>query len=568
MAPAGTSDRTDSRVPQDVAEFTAHSLEEYQRICESLKNRDDGKQVFFRGQVHGYEPQSSEERPPENDEDRIRRDLLRHLWETTAFATLVGPDRGSVSRGAVMGVLQHYGFRSWFIDITDDEMIGLWFARHKYTASTGLAPRAPAEVGDASPQHEHVHIDLSELLMLDMVHHEPVKADDSGRVEPGFVFVFAVDSDSPHLLDLRSDVPASALRVHRQSGSGLLPDNGSYAPFLLARIEVTFPAPTELYSGSTLLSTANLFPGPNEDEFYRLLLRTPRFPDDESKPTTLGQSADDAAASAATHRRFADPLGIPLYESAGIVEHIPLLWDRAVNNCTTECLTCIGITEATVDMPFTAPGGARGSRFTLEEILEEKRTDLLGEADAGQAGEGRADADGAPRPSEEHPVFGSVPADPIDSQGERCLTTPFANWPAESRLFLRTMVMGNLPEFVNSKIPFPLLRGFIVEEHAKHIEVWSVSELADGALCSWPALAEPGLCYPWPLEPRALAAKLGKVAGDELDASLIGILMGDYFNAIERGEAALFRTGSHQFGFYWVHSDGVAPIGIPWTPTT
>ncbi|MFJ6837624.1 hypothetical protein [Streptomyces sp. NPDC091209] len=549
-------------------EFTAHSLEEYQRICKSLKNRDDGKQVFFRGQVHGYEPQSSEERPPVDDEDRIRRDLLRHAWETTAYATLVGSGRGSVSPAAVMGVLQHYGFRSWFIDVTDDEMVGLWFARHKYTASTGCAPRPLAEVDDASPEHEHVHIDLSELLMLDIVRHEPVKDDDDGRVEPGFVFVFAVDSDSPHLLDLRSNVPTSALRVHRQSGSGLLPDDGSYVPFLLARIAVTFPAPAELYSGSTLLSTTELFPGPDEDEFYKLLLRTPRFPVDEGKPMVPDQSPDDASTPTPTHRRFADPLGIPLYESAGMVGHIPLLWDRAVNNCTGECLTCLGMTEATVDMPFTAPGGAQGSRFRPEEVLDETRTESPGEAHAGQAIEGRAGASGAPQPSEEHPLLASVPAEPVDSQGERCLTTPFANWPAESRLFLRTMVMGNLPEFVSSENPFPLLRGFIVQEHAKHIEVWSVSELTDGALCSWPPLAEPGLRYPWPLEPQAFAAKLGEVVGDELDAALIGMLMGGYFNAIERGEAALFQTGPHQFGFYWVHSDGVAPIGNPWTPAT
>ncbi|POG46000.1 hypothetical protein BV881_18335 [Streptomyces sp. ZL-24] len=549
-------------------EFAARSLEEYQRICEALKNRDDGKQVFFRGQVHGYEPQSSEERPPVDDEERIRRDLLRHAWEATAFATLVGSSGGPVSPAAVMGVLQHYGFRSWFIDVTDDEMVGLWFARHKYTASNGCAPRPLAKVDDASPEHERACIDLSELLMLDMVHHEPVKVDDDGKAEPGFVFVFAVDSDSPHLLDLRSNVPASALRVHRQSGSGLLPDNGSYAPFLLARIEVTFPAPAELYSRSTLLNTAELFPGPDEDEFYKLLLRTPRFPVDEWKSTVPGQSPDAPSASTPAHQRFVDPLGIPLYESAGMVEHIPLLWDRAMNNCTRECLTCLGMTEATVDMPFTAPGGARGSRVTPREILDETRTESPGEAHAGQASGGGAYVGAAPQPGEGHPLFASVPAEPIDSQGERCLITPFANWPAESRLFLRTMVMGNLPEFMNSENPYPLLRGFIVQEHANHIEVWSVSELADGALSSWPPLAEPGLCYPWPLEPQAFADKLGEVVGDELDTALIGMLIGDYFNAIECGEAALFQTGAHQFGFYWVHPDGVAPIGSPWTPTT
>lgn len=560
MAPASTSDGTDSPLPRDVVDFTAHSLEEYQRICESLKDRDDGKQIFFRGQVHDYEPQSSEERPPVDDEERIRRDLLRHAWETTALATLVGLSRGPISPAAVMGVLQHYGFRSWFIDITDDEMVGLWFARHKYTTLNAFAPRPPAEVDDASPEHEHACIDMSELLMLDMVRHEPVKADDDdGKAETGFVFVFAVDSDSPHLLDLRSNVPASALRVHRQSGSGLLPDNGSYARFLLARIAVTFPAPAELYSGSALLSTAELFPGPDEDEFYKLLLRTPRFPVDESKPTVPDQSPGDPSGSTPAHRSAVDPLGIPLYESAGMMEHIPLLWNRVVNNCTRECLTCLGITEATVDMPYTAPGGAQGSRFTPEEILGETRTELPD----GQAGDGAA-----PQPGEEQPLFASAPLEPIGSQGERCLTTPFANWPAESRLFLRTMVMGNLPEFVSAENPFPLLRGFVVQEHTQHIEVWSVSEWAGGALCSWPPLAEPGTRYPWPLEPQAFAVKLDKVVGDELDAALIGMLLGGYFNAIERGEAALFQTGRHQFGFYWVRPDGVAPIGSLWTPST
>ncbi|MGW8685400.1 hypothetical protein ACWGNN_31040 [Streptomyces sp. NPDC055817] len=546
-------------------EFTARSLEEYQLLCESLKNRGDGKQVFFRGQVHGYEPQSSEERPPVDDDDRIRRDLLRQAWEMTAVAALAGSGGGSMSPAGVMGVLQHYGFRSWFIDVTDDEMVGLWFARHKYTASAGVAPRPSAGVDEVSPEHGHVHVDLSELLTLDMVRYEPVQADDDGKASPGLVFVFAVNSDSPHLLDLRSHVPESASRVHRQSGSGLLPDNGSYAPFLLARIAVTFPAPAELYSGSTLLNTVELFPGPDEDEFYKFLLRTPRFPVDESKSAVAGQSPDDTSASATTHRYFADPLGIPLYESAGIVKCIPLLWGRAVNDYTTECLTCAGITEATVDMPFTTPGGPQGSRFTPEKILSETWTEAPGELRGGQDSGGRAGTGGA---SEEGHLCASAHAESIGSKDERRLTTPFANWPAESRLFLRVPVMGHLPEFLSSESPFPLLRGFIAQGHPEHIEVWSVSELSDGALSSWPPLTDPGLCYSWPLDPQSFAAKLGTAVGDEVDVALFGTVMGAYFNTLERGEAALFRTGHHQFGFYWVHPGGVAPIGSLWTPTT
>ncbi|MFB6839892.1 hypothetical protein [Streptomyces sp. NPDC056361] len=563
-----------SRASGDVLEFTAHSLEEYHLICRSLRNRDDGKQVFFRGQVHGFDPQSSEEREPTDDDDRIRRDHLRQAWEVTAVAALAGYGRGPLSEAGVMGVLQHYGFRSWFIDVTDDEMVGLWFARHRYAASTGLAPRPPAGADEANSEQGHVHVDLSELLTFDTVRHEPVTADDDGKVEAGLVFVFAVDSDSPHLLDLRSKVPDAALRVHRQRGSGLLPDNGSYAPFLVARIAVAFPAPAELFSGSTLLSTVELFPGPDEDEFYELLLRTPRFPVDASKSAAPGRSPDGASVSATTasvsattKRYYVDPLGIPLYESAGMTQHIPLLWGRAVENYTTVCLSCLGMTEATVDMPFTAPGGARGSRFTPEMILGEGRTEATGELSGGQDGEGQAGAGEAPRVGEESAPLASESAESVGSDDDvRRPTVPFANWPADFRLFLRLPVLGNLAEFVHSESPFPVLRGFIVQGHAAHIEVWSVSELADGAHSSWPPLTEPGLSYSWPLDLRVLTADLGVKAGDDLDMALMGARMADYFNALERGEAELFRTGPHQFGFYWVNPGGVVPIGSRWVP--
>ncbi|MFE5908728.1 hypothetical protein ACFQ6B_06525 [Streptomyces wedmorensis] len=568
MTPAGTSDGIDSRVQRDVVEFTAHSLDEYQLICESLRNRDDGKQVFFRGQVHGYEPRSSEERPPADDDDRIRRDHLRHAWEVTAITTLAGCGHGSLSEAAVMGVLQHYGFRSWFIDITDDKMVGLWFARHKFTVSSGVAPRPPVGVDEASPEQGYAHVDLSELLTFDMVRHEPVKVDDDGKFEPGFVFVFAVDSDSPHLLDLKSNVPEMALRVHRQSGSGLLPDNGSYAPFLVARIAVAFPAPAELYSGSTLLSTVELFPGPDEDKFYKLLLRTPRFPVEVSKSAVPEESPDDTLVSATTKRYFVDPLEIPLYESAGMTQHIPLLWGRALDNYTAECLSCLGMTEVTVDMPFTAPGGARGSRFPPEMILGGTRTGAPSELRSGQGGGDRTGAGGTSRAGEEGNLFASRPAESIRSEDVRRLTAPFANWPAETRLFLRVPVMGNLPEYVSSESPFPVLRGFIVQGHAEQIEVWSVSELTDGALSSWPPLTEPGLSYPWPLDPKTFAVKLCAEVGDEVDVAVFGILMAAYFNALGRGEAELFRTGPHRFGFYWVNPGGVVPIGSRWTPAT
>ncbi|MEX0172033.1 hypothetical protein [Streptomyces sp. LMG1-1-1.1] len=546
-------------------EFTAHSLEEYHLVCQSLRNRDAGKQVFFRGQVHGFDPQSSEEREPADDDDRIRRDHLRQAWEVTAVAALGGYGRRSLSEAGVMGVLQHYGFRSWFIDVTDDEMIGLWFARHRYTPSTGLAPRPPAEADEAAPEHEHAHVDLSELLTFDTVRHEPVAVDGDGKVEPGLVFAFAVESGSPHLLDLRSNVPEAALRVHRQRGSGLLPDNGSYARFLVARIVVAFPAPAELFSGPTLLSTAELFPGPDEDEFYKLLLRTPRFPVDESQSAPPDRSRGEAAISATTKRHFVDPLDIPLYESPGMTRHIPLLWGREVENYTTVCLSCLGMTEATVDLPFTAPGGARGSRFTPEMILGKRRTEAAHELGGGHDGSGRASAEGTRGVEQGGPPLAPEPEESVGSDdAPRPTLPPFAKWPAESRLFLRLPVLGNLAEFVHSENPFPVLRGFIVQGHAEHIEVWSVSELADGAHSSWPPITEPGLSYPWPLDPRALTAELGAAAGDELDVAVFGARMAGYFNALERGEAELFRTGPHQFGFYWVNPDGVVPIGSRW----
>src|SRR5260370_12221676 len=102
-----------------------------------------------------------------------------------------------------MAVLQHYGHRSWFIDVSMSPDVGLWFARHRFVAKKAvIQPRQTTHKTDRPLDHAFANVTLASYA--------PHNGD-------GFVFVFTVPGDDPALLlNLHRLLPASFLRVHAQ----------------------------------------------------------------------------------------------------------------------------------------------------------------------------------------------------------------------------------------------------------------------------------------------------------------------------------------------------------------
>ena len=104
----------------------------------SVTAEHPGKRLVLRGQTHDYAPSPSAARPAAGEEEELARHYASVVWEAAARAVLpeeppwlLDPSPEALAVG--MAVLQHYGFRSWFVDVTDDPSVALWFARWRYT---------------------------------------------------------------------------------------------------------------------------------------------------------------------------------------------------------------------------------------------------------------------------------------------------------------------------------------------------------------------------------------------------------------------------------------------------
>lgn len=160
-----------------------------------------------------------------------------------------------------MALLQHYGFRSWFVDITSDPEIAAWFATHKYISGRILVAQGHIH-SDPDPS---AHLTDRSAAVVSTARYERCDTD-------GFLFVFQASNDRGSAYSLSETLSPSALRVHRQKGGALIPplDGLPVSSLLLA---------TFIIDGSIVLperlNAHWLFPPPSADEVYKKLLRVP-----------------------------------------------------------------------------------------------------------------------------------------------------------------------------------------------------------------------------------------------------------------------------------------------------
>ena len=246
-------------------------------LKEVVKNlRDQHRSaLLFRGQVHDRVPIPSAARAQPSDSIHIAASsLITEVWETCAHALLSRSQRASLSRihsrvPAGMAVLQHYGHRSHFIDVSKSLAVGLWFARHKFV-------KKRIRVFPQKAIHKTGHPLDHAFATVTAASYEPHKED-------GFIYIFVVPGDDPTVfLDLERLLPKSFSRVHAQRAGGLLepvPGAGceSYQVATLV-VDTAVDAPGDR-------TTSMLFPFPERDRAYRALLRVPWIvPTDKIRP--------------------------------------------------------------------------------------------------------------------------------------------------------------------------------------------------------------------------------------------------------------------------------------------
>jgi hypothetical protein len=524
-------------------ELNAVTLAEFKQHCEALAADYPDLRLYFRGQVHNHPPTPSELRPSTEAADRIREHYRRGLWMNAVMAAVYEPGSSpGVDEIAASCLLQHYGFRSWFIDVTSDPNIALWFATRRYTVENKLFYVPAHRAGEKHVDHPFGAINT---LQLPIAHYV--------AAQPGHIYVYAVDPSNKSFVDLQEHAPASAVRVRRQQGAGLFPTSArDYRGLQVAHIDLAPAVADEVAdlrsAAGELLTTEHLFPGPGEDSMYKLLLRLPRI-----------AAEDDESADL---RVAVDAFDVPLYESRSMTEYIPALLSRAVAGTTRWCLTCLGHTEATVELPITRPGGAPREIFKPAHL---QNTDA-GDLDSGDTHSGEVH-DLAERAL----VRAIGPSASAPSPG-------LSGWPAK-RLFLRIHVLRDVWSFLMNSDPYPLVRGYILEAQPEGTLTFRlVQELDNGAIGIYPSPSDPGFDVN-----RApgyeLAATLGEhdCSGgtadkmcDYCEQVLIALhtpWIHAYLEGVSTGEAFLHRNSPHHYALYWADADGAEPLGEPWAPT-
>lgn len=157
-------------------------------------------------------------------------------------------------------LLQHYGIRTYWIDIVDNVWVALWFSLHNTTST----------IVDTK---EYIHISENSTDQYGYVFLMGCDAVKEDEKQPG-VYIGA----STMVVDLRKAVPSYFLRPHAQHGLMLkkrsitLSDYADYSDKIIAVAKISVKDGLKWIGQTGLLSVQSLFPPPFYDTGYANLL--------------------------------------------------------------------------------------------------------------------------------------------------------------------------------------------------------------------------------------------------------------------------------------------------------
>jgi hypothetical protein len=230
------------------------SLDDFKSNIEELSAGHKEETLLFRGQT--------EDRPLIPSILRGKRGMYPHApgcnpslmvnWQAYVERMIktLGADIGQQHTDAVM---QHYGYRSFFVDVTSDPTIALWFALHRFESKKTAC---------------YVDDDLKSAVF------QVSRFVWSGK---GFVYVIALPKhQSVRFVNLVKVMPLTATRIHRQKAGALYYHNiKPIDEFIIAKFEVN---DANWFKESFVnITTSELFPLPKFDLFYRHLCTIPYF---------------------------------------------------------------------------------------------------------------------------------------------------------------------------------------------------------------------------------------------------------------------------------------------------
>lgn len=239
--------------------INVQSIEELKDQLQSF-----GVDVLFRGQTRHFVDADGKPNIPTSFARHGCVPPLMQRWAHyagTSIQALAGPGSPEPSIELEQAVLQHYGWRSFYIDVTKSPNVAAWFASHRFVSKV----------------HLHLCEDCFEDPILLRIEQAVYEASEEST---GHIYVISTEHASvagARFLDLNQEITSDApLRFHAQA-AGLL---GPYTYGLLAESVIAhLLVPTELLSSYAreggIDEASQLFPTRLQDPLLRLLLATP-----------------------------------------------------------------------------------------------------------------------------------------------------------------------------------------------------------------------------------------------------------------------------------------------------
>jgi len=153
-------------------------------------------------------------------------------------------------------IMQHYGYRSFFVDVTSDPRIALWFALHKFNLQ-----RTPQYVDDR--------------LRSAIFQWSQYRSNNNGYLYA--ILLPSKGKSDKRYIDLTKLMPKDSTRIHKQQAGAVFcsPKSRSIDELVVAKLKVVDDG--WFRNSNQNVKTNELFPPPSIDIFYRSLCNIPYF---------------------------------------------------------------------------------------------------------------------------------------------------------------------------------------------------------------------------------------------------------------------------------------------------
>ena len=241
--------------------YEVHMRQDFESTLRQIRNGHQREKLLFRGQTIDRPLIPSIRRGEGDSPSPGCIPALTIGWTRYARNLLWRFKTTEPTFEEVEAVAQHYGYRSFLVDVTWDPHVALWFALHAFNS-----------------QRTPLHVDK-------WLRSSVFQWAQYASCPSGYLYCIAVPEEQTEgtLVDLTTLMPTGAARIYAQKAATLILDGPKSAEdFVVAKLRVIDDG---WYRDSDLnVAFGELFPVPSRDALYRDLCTVPYFMESGKRP--------------------------------------------------------------------------------------------------------------------------------------------------------------------------------------------------------------------------------------------------------------------------------------------